>query len=68
MKFKEFTKSSQPFKDFVTTILYTLNENRKWGNAMKEIIKKVGKKIVDYLKEIIDDEMRVMDAFYRQFA
>jgi hypothetical protein len=68
LKFKEFTKSSQPFKDFVTTILYTLNENRKWGNAMKEIIKKVGKKIVDYLKEIIDDEMRVMDAFYRQFA
>ena len=68
MKSKKFTKSSQPFKDFVTTILYTLNENRKWGNAMKEIVKKVAKKIVDCLKEIIDDEMRVMDAFYRQFA
>ncbi|OGF24511.1 hypothetical protein A3H66_01130 [Candidatus Falkowbacteria bacterium RIFCSPLOWO2_02_FULL_45_21] len=63
-----FTESSQPFKDFVTTILYTLNENRKRKNAMKKIMKKVGKKIADYLKEIIDDEMRVMDAFYRQFA
>ena len=68
MKFKEFTKSSQPFKDFVTTILYTLNENRKGENAMREIMKKVAKKIADFLKEIIDDEMRVMDAFYRQFA
>ena len=35
---------------------------------MKEIVKKIAKKIVDCLKEIIDDEMRVMDAFYRQFA
>ena len=68
MKSKEFTKSSQPFKDFVTTILYTLNENRKRGNAMQEIVKRVAKKIADCLKEIIDDEMRVMDAFYRQFA
>ena len=68
MKSKKFTKSSQPFKDFVTTILYTLNENRKWGNAMREIMKKVAKKIADFLKEIIDDEMRVMDVFYRQFA
>ena len=68
MKFKEFTKSSQPFKDFVATILYTLNENRKGENAMREIMKKVAKKIADFLKEIIDDEMRVMDAFYRQFA
>ena len=68
MKFKEFTKSSQPFNDFVTTILYTLNENRKGENAMREIMKKVAKKIADFLKEIIDDEMRVMDAFYRQFA
>jgi hypothetical protein len=35
---------------------------------MGKIVRNITKKIADYLKEIIDDELKVMDAFYRQFA
>jgi len=35
---------------------------------MKKTLRNIVKRITDYLKEIIADEMRVMDAFYRQFA
>jgi len=35
---------------------------------MRKIVTTIVKKITDYLKEIVDDELKVMDAFYRQFA
>jgi len=35
---------------------------------MRKIIRTIVKKIADYLKEIVDDELKVIDAFYRQFA
>jgi hypothetical protein len=35
---------------------------------MRKIVKNIVRKIADYLKGIIDDELKVMDAFYRQFA
>jgi hypothetical protein len=34
---------------------------------MKKILRAIARKITDYLKEIIVDELRVMDAFYAQF-
>lgn len=44
-----------------------LKVERKESN-MEKIVRNIAKKIADYLKEIIDDELTVMDAFYRQFA
>jgi predicted DNA-binding protein len=35
---------------------------------MRKIVKNIARKIADYLKEIIDDELKIMDAFYQQFA
>ncbi len=35
---------------------------------MRKIIRTIVKKIADYLKEIVDDELKVLDAFYGQFA
>ena len=35
---------------------------------MVKIIRNITRKIADYLKEIVDDELKVMDAFYRQVA
>lgn len=34
---------------------------------MRELVRNIARKIVNYLKEIIDDELKVMDAFYAQF-
>jgi predicted DNA-binding protein len=34
---------------------------------MRKLVSNIARKITDYLKEIIDDELEVMDAFYRQF-
>lgn len=31
---------------------------------MGKIIKNIVRKITDYLKEIVDDELKIMDAFY----
>jgi len=35
---------------------------------MVKTMKNILKRIANYLKEIVDDELKVMDAFYRQFA
>jgi len=35
---------------------------------MIKIVRTIVKKIVDYLREIVDDELKVMDEFYQQFA
>jgi hypothetical protein len=35
---------------------------------MAKIVRNITKKIADYLREIIDDELMVMDAFYKQFV
>ena len=35
---------------------------------MRKIVINIIRKIADYLKEIVDDELTVMNAFYRQFA
>ncbi len=35
---------------------------------MIKTIRTIVKKIADYLKEIVDDELKVLDAFYGQFA
>jgi len=37
-------------------------------NAMRKIRKNILQIIVDWLKEIIDDELEVIDAFYQQYA
>ena len=37
-------------------------------NVMRKIIRTIVKKIADYLKEIVDEELKVLDAFYGQFA
>lgn len=34
---------------------------------MREKIKDIVRKITDYLKAVITDELKVMDAFYAQF-
>lgn len=35
---------------------------------MGKIAISIVRKIADYLKEIIDDELKVIDEFYRQFV
>jgi hypothetical protein len=35
---------------------------------MKEIIKKITRKITACLKAMINDEMKALDAFYRQYS
>jgi hypothetical protein len=35
---------------------------------MGKIVRTIAKKIADYLREIVDDELTVMDAFYQQFT
>ena len=35
---------------------------------MGKIVRNIARKAVDYLKEIIDDELKFIDAFYWQFA
>jgi len=35
---------------------------------MKEKIKRVLKKVISYLKQVIDEEMAIMDAFYGSFG
>jgi len=35
---------------------------------MRKAVQKIIKKITGYLKDIINDELEVMDAFYQQFA
>jgi hypothetical protein len=34
---------------------------------MRKLVRSITRKISDYLKEIINDELRVMDAFYAQY-
>ena len=36
-------------------------------NDMRKLVRSIARKITDYLKEIINDELRVMDAFYAQY-
>ena len=36
-------------------------------NDMKKLVRSIARKITGYLKEIINDELRVMDAFYAQY-
>lgn len=35
---------------------------------MRRIARSIVKKIAGYLKEVIDDELKVMDAFYLQYT
>ena len=35
---------------------------------MRKALRNIIRKIADYLKEIADDELASLDAFYRQFA
>lgn len=36
-------------------------------NDMRKLIRNITRKVTDYLKEIINDELRVMDVFYAQY-
>lgn len=35
---------------------------------MKKLLRKIVKKIAGCLKKIVDDELKVIDAFYQQFT
>ncbi len=35
---------------------------------MGKTVRNITRKIADYLREIVDDELRAIDAFYREFA
>jgi len=43
-------------------------KRRDGQSVMKKVLRNILRRIADYLRETVNDELKVMDAFYQQFA
>jgi len=61
-------KSSHKVHSALRILLHGFNRLKvRKVKDMRKLVRSITRKISDYLKEIINDELRVMDAFYAQY-